>query len=91
MPVAARMKPVDNKLCRIVLSDVALSTYISSWFSMKAPLEPQRYCQQINCPHIPSPLVISPACFLLIKLAGLLSPAAGWQTERQTESQAGGQ
>lgn len=33
----------------------------------------------------------SPACFLLIKLASLLSPAAGWQTGRQTRSQAGGQ
>lgn len=33
----------------------------------------------------------SPACFLLIKLASLLSPEAGWQTDRQTRSRAGGQ
>lgn len=33
----------------------------------------------------------SPACFLLIKLASLLSPEAGWQTDRQMRSQAGGQ
>lgn len=65
-----------------------LKRYISGLFSVDGPAEPQRCCQQINCPHIPASLVIPPACFLLIKLADLLSPEAAWQT-RPADEEAG--
>lgn len=70
------------------LNKLVVQEYTSGLFSVDSPAEPQRCCQQINCPHIPASLVIPPACFLLIKLADLLSPEAGWQT-RPADEEAG--
>lgn len=67
------------------------SIYISGSCSVDAPSEPQWCCQWISCAHIPVSFVISSACFLLIKLAILLSPGGGWQTDRHTRNRAGGQ
>lgn len=67
------------------------SIYISGSCSVDAPSEPQWCCQWISCAHIPVSFVISSACFLLIKLAILLSPSGGWQTDRHTRHRAGGQ
>lgn len=67
------------------------TVYISGSCSVDAPSEPQWCCQWISCAHIPVSFVISSACFLLIKLASLLSPEGGWQTDRHTRHRAGGQ
>lgn len=48
------------------------------------PSEPQWRCQRLTVLN-PASLVISPACFLLIRPTALLSPGAGWQTDKQAE------